>query len=457
MAYTLSATLHLTGPKWIAYMNHITETPLHPSHAWGRYFNYQHRPVRLADRHSDIPSTPTCFLPYGNGRSYGDSCLNDAGYLVETRSLNHFIEFDTERGIIRCEAGVTLAMLHEISIPKGWFVAVTPGTKYVTVGGAVANDVHGKNHWNAGTFGCHVREFELLRSDQERLLCSPTSNPELFAATIGGLGLTGIITWVELQLHPVHNGYIDTENFQCGSLEHCLHLFETSRDAYEYRVAWIDCLASGNALGRSIFTRGNLNTKLPNEPLSTPSQWYVPFSFPHGVLNGLSVKAFNALYYRKLMQPRTNGPCRYDSFHYPLDSLLHWNKIYGPRGFLQYQCVLVDEPEQGLRELLNVISAAGQASFLSVLKELGPIRSPGLLSFPRQGYTLALDFPNRGKSTLQLLDKLDAIVKSSRGALYPAKDARMSSAMFTSAYANIDAFTAHIDPKISSNFWRRVT
>lgn len=431
-----------------------THIPLQKSRSWGRYFRYWHQPARLTD--FEASALNANYLPYGRGRSYGDSCLNPGGYLINSDNTDHFLAFDTAQGIIRCEAGVTLDRLHAVTLPQGWFVNVTPGTRFVTIAGAIANDVHGKNHWQAGSFGCHVKQFELLRSNGERLLCSPDQNPELFAATIGGLGLTGLITWADIQLKPVTNPYVDDESFQCGNLEHCLHLFEISRDDYEQRVAWIDCLAQGEQLGRSIFSRANPNTEAPNDPLPQKRTLNVPFSFPHGILNTYSVKAFNALYYRKLLQARKSSKLHLYHFHYPLDSLLNWNRIYGPRGFMQYQCVVVDEPVAALKALLTLISQSGQASFLSVLKELGPRRSPGMLSFPRHGYTLALDFPNKGIKTLQLFKKLDEIVLESNGAIYPAKDARMPADVFAASFSNIDTFSAHIDPACSSGFWQRV-
>lgn len=426
------------------------------SQSWGRYFNYSHQPAALTSRNDKLPDLSGPILPYGMGRSYGDSCLNDGGNLVSSKGLKHFIDFDQEKGLIRCEAGVTLAELHEVTVPNGWFVKVTPGTKFVTVGGAIANDVHGKNHWRAGTFGCHVTQLELLRSDGQRLLCSPQQNQPLFQATIGGLGLTGMIVWAEFQLKPIKNPFINDESFQCPSLDRCIELFAESREDYEYRVAWIDCLATGEQLGRSIFTRGNHNQTAPNNTKISRQKLAVPITFPHGVLNSFTVKSFNALYYRKLMQPQVSRKVHYDPFHYPLDSIHQWNRIYGPKGFMQYQCVVTDEPVAALKELLKLIAASGQASFLSVLKEHGPVESPGMLSFPRRGYTLALDFPNKGEKTLALLSQLDRVVKEANGAIYPAKDARMPGDMFKFSYPRWQEFQTHIDPKFESSFWRRV-
>lgn len=425
--------------------------------SWGRYFNYSHDEHAMHWRQDALPLSATKCLPYGLGRSYGDSCLNDSGVLINTRALDHLIAFDADTGVLRCETGISLAEILQLCVPRGWFLPVTPGTKFVTLGGAIANDVHGKNHEQNGTFGRYVRAFELLRSDGSRLLCSATDNPEFYCATIGGLGLTGLVVWAEIQLLRVENAYVDDESFQCRDLEHCLQLFEQSRDSYQYRVAWIDCLAQGDSLGRGIFSRANhcSNQSMP-VMYEQRKKLTVPFTFPPHILNRYTVIAFNALYFRKLGKPQKSARQDYDSFFYPLDNIHHWNRIYGPRGFLQYQCVVTKEPSAALRALLLRIARSGQASFLSVLKEFGALESPGLLSFPRKGFTLALDFPNLGQSTLDLLNDLDAIVREAEGAVYPAKDARMSPEMFRLGYSAAEDFTRYIDPRFSSSFWRRV-
>jgi FAD/FMN-containing dehydrogenase len=425
--------------------------------SWGRYFHYAHDERALHWLQDTLPVTGKKMLPYGLGRSYGDSCLNDSGVLLHGRGLDRLMDFDPDTGVLRCEAGVSLAEILDFSVPRGWFLPATPGTKFVTVGGAIANDVHGKNHDRDGTFGCHVNAFELLRSDGSRTLCTPDENGGLFRATIGGLGLTGMILWAEIRLLRVTNAFVDDDSFQCQNLDHCLQMFEQSRASHQYRVAWIDCLAQGNALGRSLFSRANhcRNAWLPvaHKPRKKLS---VPVTFPPHVLNRHSVTAFNALYFRKLMKPKKTSRLDYDSFFYPLDNIHQWNRIYGPRGFMQYQCVVTKEPRAALHALLGRIARSGQASFLSVLKEFGTVQSPGMLSFPRPGYTLALDFPNLGQSTLDLMQDLDAIVREAEGAIYPAKDARMPPEMFRAGYALIDTFAQYIDPQFSSSFWRRV-
>ncbi len=435
--------------------------------SWGRYFADSHVEQSLNWITEQLPATDKLLLPYGMGRSYGDSCLNNNGVLLHSRNLNRLIAFDAASGLLRCEAGVTLEAILNFSVPKGWFLPVTPGTQFVTVGGAIANDVHGKNHNTVGTFGCHVRSLELLRSDGSRLSCSRQQHSELFCSTVAGLGLTGFIAQAELQLIPVANAFIQEESIQCNNLDEMMALFQESDGRYAYTVSWIDCLATGSQLGRGIFTRGNhcTDTQLPR--LQSPrKKLSVPFVFPPNCLNRLTVNAFNQLYYRKLdllnWQSLTSGGARkstrmdYDRFFYPLDSILHWNRLYGPRGFIQYQCVLVENALDGMKELLRIIAQSGQPSPLNVLKDFGNIASPGLLSFPRKGLTLALDFPNRGEKTLQLCNELDTIVQQCKGALYPAKDSRMSPAMFAASFPQLDTFRQHIDPQFSSSFWRRV-
>lgn len=424
--------------------------------SWGRYFNYSHHVMRPEWRVQGFSvSSPS--LPFGLGRSYGDSCLNDGGTLIDSQLLDHLISLDESNGVLRCEAGITLQMIIDHLLPRGWFLPVTPGTKFVTVGGAIANDVHGKNHNKVGTFGCHVRQLELLRSNGERLLCSPQQNAGLFAATIGGLGLTGFIVWAELQLIPVTNGFIEEESIQCQNLDQMMALFTESEKDYQYSVAWIDCLAQGKQLGRGIFTRGNhcARTDLPKLPEPRKSR-SVPFVFPPGCLNHLSVGLFNQLYYRKLCGSQKKSRLDYDRFFYPLDAIHHWNRLYGPDGFIQYQCVLVENALEAMKALLGLIARSGQPSPLNVLKEFGGIPSPGLLSFPRRGLTLALDFPNRGEKTLALCRELDRVVSESKGALYPAKDSRMPPDMFEAGYPQLAEFRHYKDPAFSSSFWRRV-
>lgn len=398
-------------------------------------------------------------LPFAQGRSYGDVCLNDGGVLIDTSPLRRFMAFDEERGILRCEAGVTLAEILELIVPRGWFLPVTPGTKYVSVGGAIANDVHGKSHQQAGTFGCHVRQFELWTSTSERLLCSPTRNTELFQATIGGLGLTGLIVWAEVQLKAIGSPFMTMECIRFCTLEEYFELSAVSDVEYEHTVAWVDCLARGERTGRGIFIRGNHAEPARQVPAKAGKSRTVrlPFDAPAVLLNRLSVKAFNTVHYYAQSRKTVQRTVHYEPFFYPLDAVQDWNRLYGKRGFLQYQCVVPHADGcAAIRELLTRIGRSGLAAFLAVLKTFGSIPSPGMLSFPRPGVTLAVDFPYQGAGTVELLEALDEMVLARGGAIYPAKDARMSAGSFQRSFPQWKEFTRFIDPKFSSSFWRRV-
>jgi len=394
-------------------------------------------------------------LPFGNGRSYGDSCLNDGGVLLDARGLDRLIAFDAERGVLRCEAGVLLSEILDFVVPRGWFLPVSPGTKFVTVGGAIANDVHGKNHHCAGSFGCHVREFELARSDGSRRRCSRSENADWFRATIGGLGLTGVILWAELALQRVSAATMEIETIRFPDLGEFFRLSGESDARYNYTVAWVDCASRGSSLGRGIFTRGNHSSHGAIPVRARGSVPGIPVELPGALINGAVVRAFNACYYHL---PRARfSRVHYDAFFYPLDRIRNWNRIYGPRGFFQYQCVVGSSGgRDAVAELLSLVARARGGSFLAVLKVFGQIESPGLLSFPRPGITLALDFPNRGAQTLRLLDRLDETVRASGGAVYPAKDARMSAESFRSYFPRWRSFCEYLDSRFSSSFWRRV-
>lgn len=427
--------------------------------SWGRYPTIvpdRVEPVHWRDASPDWRAAQS-LLPFGYGRSYGDSCLNQA--LIDASYLNRFIAFDEERGLLRCEAGVSLADILELCVPRGWFLPVVPGTKFVSVGGAIANDIHGKNHHRAGTFGCHVTRFELLRSTGERLLCSPEENPDLFKATIGGLGLTGLIVWAEFQLKPIKGPYIASEKTRFSSLEEFFELANASDRDFEYTVAWVDCLARGRNLGRGIFIRGNHASVKPEDGKPPKSRSRkVPFDFPQFVLNGVTMKLFNRLYYHSQLRKNTAATMSYEPFFFPLDSIEEWNRVYGKRGFVQYQCVVPPSEERDhIGEILSCVSALREGSFLAVLKKFGDVSSPGLLSFPRPGTTLTLDFPFKGAKTLNLLEQLDGIVRTAGGAVYPAKDARMSAESFQRYFPKWQQFATFIDPKFSSRFWQRVT
>jgi FAD/FMN-containing dehydrogenase len=429
------------------------------SFSWGRYPQVQHRAIHKASWTDELPrflesAAPGALLPHGLGRSYGDSCLNNGRDLVDCSRLTRFQSFDAESGVLRCECGVSLAEVLEIAIPKGWFLPVTPGTRFVTVGGAIANDVHGKNHHRAGTFGHHVRKMAIYRSDFGLVSCSPEENPDLFRATIGGLGLTGIIAWAEIHLRRICSSRIDAETIPYHSLAEFQKLSSESDEAFEYTVSWIDCFAGANL--RGIFFRGNHDRK-PNLEVRNKSGPSVPFVFPGFLLNRYSVKAFNNIYYGMKSSGKKASLTPYDSFFYPLDGIGRWNLIYGQQGFLQYQCVVPEDSSGAIEELLRLIADSGMGSFLGVLKRFGAAPPAGILSFPRAGLTLAMDFAMRGQATLRLMEALDRVVLSCGGALYPAKDARMSAAMFDASFPHWRTFETYIDPKLSSSFWRRVT
>jgi FAD/FMN-containing dehydrogenase len=425
--------------------------------SWGRYPYAHPRSVTKPHWRDEVSATlqqAPPVLAYGLGRSYGDVCLNNGGHVIDMSALDRIIAFDRQSGRIRCEAGGSLAALLAITVPFGWFLPVTPGTKFVTVGGAIANDVHGKNHHYAGTFGCHVTSLELARSDGNIYSCSCNENSELFAATIGGLGLTGIVLSAELQLRPIASCSLEVENIPFRGLPEFLHITSESDAAgWEYTVAWIDCLAR---VPRGIFLRANHIQGPSGERKTAPgTKLQVPFCLPDLTLNPLTIRAFNCLYYwtnRRRKKTQTH----YEPFFYPLDAVGHWNRVYGSHGPLQYQCVIPEENSHGFVEILASIARHQEGSFLGIIKRFGARRSPGLLSFPRPGLTLALDFRFSGQRTLRLFEELDRIVLENYGAMYPAKDMHMSPELFRASYPRLEHFRRFLDPKLSSTFWRRV-
>ncbi len=449
--------------------------------SWGNYPKVEHAAVIAQPwRHLPLPRAEGSLLPGGLARSYGDSCLNEGGTLVTTTRMDHLIDFDRASGVLRCEAGISLAQILEIVVPAGWFLPVVPGTAFVTVGGAIANDVHGKNHHAAGSFGHHLRRFELLRSDGSRLACSPGENAALFRATLGGLGLTGLITWAEIQLRPVQSATFDVETIR---MENLAHFFALSgepgsekpgsdpsaympglgsdpgfSDPHEYSVAWIDALAKGGAIGRGVFMRANHAGAGRKGDAGAKARLAVPFDFPAATLNRHSVGLFNSLYRARASSKWRKSREPYGKYLFPLDGIARWNRMYGKPGFLQHQSVVPRaDAAAKLAEMLAMVADAGEASFLTVLKVFGEQTPAGLMSFARPGVTLALDLPMRGAGTLGLLDRLDAVVRDAGGAIYPAKDARMSPETFRASFPNLDEFRPHVDPAFSSSFWRRVT
>jgi FAD/FMN-containing dehydrogenase len=430
------------------------------SGSWGRLPIAGPRRVIEQDwRFEPLPemSAGDSVLAYGRGRSYGDSCINSHASQISTRRLNRFISFDAEQGVLHCEAGLTLDEILRLIVPQGWFLPVVPGTRFITLGGAIANDVHGKNHHHAGSFGRHVRALELLRSDGDRPLCSKENDAKLFAATIGGLGLTGLITSAEIKLIPITSSTLVTENLVFSSIHQFASLSHKSMD-WDYTVAWIDCFARKGQLGRGIFSRARHSSQPAGlDPGSDGLRPGMPVTPPFSLVNKWTVDYFNRAYYYANSRNRGLGSSHYEPFFFPLDAIGNWNRIYGKQGFYQYQCVVPKEGgEKAIAQLLRGIQAGGEGSFLAVLKEFGDLPSPGLLSFPRPGLSLALDFPNRGDKTRRLLEMLDRIVLSAGGALYPAKDARMSAELFAAGFPEVETFITQMDKGFSSAFWRRV-
>jgi FAD/FMN-containing dehydrogenase len=369
------------------------------------------------------------WIPRGAARSYGDSAL--AAAALSTQSLDHFIAFDAANGVLECEAGVTLDTILQCFLPRGWFPAVTPGTRFVTVGGAIASDVHGKNHHLDGCFSAHVLDLTLLLGNGEQITTSPTQHAELFRATCGGMGLTGLIISARLQLKLVTSSRIRQMVIKTPNLEATVEALK-AHAGWRYSVAWIDCLAQGTQLGRGVVSFGEHAEEGGLQATASPV-YSMPFIPPAALLNRFSVGAFNGIYYHWSGRTRATASEPYEPFFYPLDRIAHWNRLYGAPGFLQYQCLLpFAQGLVGLRRLLEAIAASGEGSFLAVLKLLGPAND-NLLSFPAPGYTLALDFKAKS-SVFALLNRLDALVLEQGGRVYLTKDARMTAQTFRLGY-----------------------
>lgn len=428
---------------------------MRPVSSWGRLSALPHQVVGLADP-ARVPQLLAAHRPgiaHGMGRSYGDVCLNPDGILWQTTGLDRFIDFDQDSGRLVCEAGVLLRDIQRLVIPRGWILPVTPGTQLVTVGGAIANDVHGKNHHVLGSFGDHLRRLTLCRTDGELIDCSPQESPDWFAATVGGLGLTGVIVAAEIQLRKVAGPWLDTETVPYDSLAEFFALADQSEAGWEHTVSWIDCLAGE---GRGLFMRGNPATALRPAPARGRSLT-MPLVPPVSLVNQLSLRPFNLAYYHLKKWRAGHALAHYEPFFYPLDNLLEWNRMYGPKGFYQYQSVVPREVgADAVPAMLREIARAGEGSFLAVLKTFGNRQAPGMLSFPRPGVTLALDFPNRGERTHRLFDRLDAIVREAGGRIYAAKDARMPRQLFEAGYPRLAEFLNYRDPGISSALSRRL-
>ena len=379
----------------------------------------------------------------GNGRCYGDASLGEN--IFSTKRLNKFIGFDKIEGVLECEAGVLLSDILEISVPQGYFLNVTPGTKFASVGGAIASDVHGKNHHSEGCFSEYVLEFKLMKENAEVITCSREENTEDFWATVGGMGLTGIILSAKIKLKNIETAYIRQESIKADNLDEIFQLFEES-EGWLYNVAWIDCLQKGENIGRSILMRGyhalreELPPKLHKNPLKNPRKIMptIPFYFPSWVLNSFTIKIFNWLYYNKQTKKSVEGFVHYEPFFYPLDVINEWNKIYGKKGFIQYQMVIPKEKgKEGMRKILETIADSGNGSFLAVLKLFGKNNPKAYNSFPMEGYTLALDFKVNDKLKY-LVEELDKIVEEFGGRIYLTKDS-MSNPKLTNYLRNVDS------------------
>ncbi len=423
--------------------------------SWGRLGSWEHQVLALSDRNQIDKQLlqNRLGIAYGMGRSYGDVCLNPEGMLWNTRGLDRFISFDQNTGRLLCEAGVLLRDIQKLSIPRGWILPVTPGTQFVTVGGAIANDVHGKNHHVSGSFGDHVQRIKLARTDGSIIECGPEVLPEWFFATVGGIGLTGVIVEAEIQLCRVAGPWLNAETVPFTDLEEFFRLADESEANWEHTVSWIDCISDS---GRGIFMRANpIDAGSRSEP--KPRNLTMPFVPPFSLVNRFSLRPFNMAYFNRNKARQGSEIVHYEPFFYPLDNLLEWNRMYGPRGFFQYQSVVPREVgSDAVQQMLTEIAHSGEGSFLAVLKTFGNRQSVGMMSFPRPGVTLALDFPNRGERTRKLFERLDAILREAGGRIYLAKDARMPKDLFEAGYPRLEEFLRYRDPGISSSLSRRL-
>lgn len=400
---------------------------------WGRYPLVEAEVLAPASRQELAAALCAPVIARGLGRSYGDSAL--APRVVSSLRRDMLLGFDAEAGVLHCEAGVSLDAILQVMVPRGWFLPVTPGTRFVTVGGAIASDVHGKNHHCEGCFSAHVLEFEIMLADGAIIACSRLQHPDLFHATCGGMGLTGVVLTARLRLLRIASSVIEQQTLRAPSLEAALDLF-AQHGTETYSVAWIDCISRGKAMGRSLLMLGE-HARDGGFPMAGESRLAVPLDMPAGLLNRLTVGAFDALYYH--WPRRRRQRVHYEAFFYPLDGIAQWNRLYGRHGFVQYQFVLPDQAGMaGLAAILKEIAASGRGSFLAVLKRLGE-HNGNHLSFPLAGYTLALDFKVE-PGLFDLLERLDSMVLAYGGRLYLAKDSRMSAATFRRSYPQYEAF-----------------
>ncbi len=437
---------------------------------WGRYpiaDTEVYRPEKIAELAAVVAGNSQSLIARGAGRAYGDAAINDRNRVVDLQRLNRMLAFDDHSGILRCEAGVTLAEVIEVFLPRGFFPPVTPGTRFVTLGGSIAADVHGKNHHRDSSLANHVLSLDIMLASGEVRRCSREQEPDLFWATIGGMGLTGVILEVELRLRRVESAWIDGEVMRVNDIDDAIETFERADREYQYSVAWIDCATGGRSLGRSIINLGNFATPNALDPKRRAAPFRirpriraaVPFDLPEFALNSLTVRAFNTVYYAIHPGREKHTLVDYDHFFYPLDSIRDWTRIYGRRGFVQYQCVWPSEESRaGLIETLEAIAQSGRGSFLTTLKKFGS--QGGILSFPIPGYTLAIDFWVEPE-LFPFLDRLDEMVLKRGGRVYLAKDARMRPEVFRAMYPDLprwQAIKAGIDPnyRFSSSLSRRL-
>ena len=437
---------------------------------WGRYPALECRleSLRGRERLPGLLHRGGTLIARGNGRAYGDAALNPE-LTLSMLAMDRMWEFDAEAGLLTCEAGVLLADVLETFVPRGWFPPVVPGTKFVTVGGMIAADVHGSNHQHDGTFGAHVDSLTLATADGEIRECSRTGNAGLFRATLGGMGLTGVILSACFRLRPIETAFVMEETLPARDLDETMALLEASR-GWPYSKVWIDGGARGGRLGRAVVARGGfmergaLPPRLESEPLrpAPPGQLRIPVDAPSGLLNRASIGLFNEMYYRRGQARAGARAVHFDGFFFPLDGIEAWNRLYGRKGFVQYQCVLPEgEAETGLAALLECAVASGWGSFLVVPKLFGPV-GDGLMSFPMEGCALALDFPMR-PGALDLLDALDEITHRHGGRVYLAKDARCAPERIREGYPRLGAFETvreeladGVGPRFTSELSRRL-
>lgn len=412
---------------------------------WGNYPEIKSNEIQFSQNQeaADEIKNHTVILARGNGRCYGDASLADT--TLKTTKYDKILAFDIENGIFESQCGITLDKILEVIVPKGWFLPVTPGTKFITIGGALASDIHGKNHHLEGSFSKHVIDFDLMTGDGKTMTVSRENYADLFEATAGGMGLTGLICRIKFRLKAIETAYIKQTQIKAANLEEILDLFE-QYNHYTNSIAWIDCLAKGKNFGRSILMlgehakEGELPERFRPEKLKPGKKplLNIPFYFPGFVLNNFTIKLFNWLYYHKNIQKEQQSITHYEPFFYPLDAINNWNRMYGKRGFLQYQFVLpFGDGKEGLIKILHRISEKGLGSFLAILKVFG--KQYSMISFPLEGYTLALDFPVT-PDIYSFLDELDELVEAYKGRVYLSKDARMKAAFFHRTYPRLSEF-----------------